>query len=144
MWIVQHLPDWVFHTLFFLSLTATLLGFFLGQVKYIKQYTLLLKLSGIIGLVLAILLEGALLDNKIWQERVAEVEAKLAKAEAAGVKVNSKINDKVANKQQKIIVYRQGRTEYITREITKYDKTCVVPTEMVKALNAAAKDEELK
>jgi hypothetical protein len=138
MWIVQHLPDWVFHTLFFLSLTATLLGFFLGQVKYIKQYTLLLKLSGIIGLVLAILLEGAMLDNKIWQERVKEVEAKLAKAEEESKKTNqqlAKVSAKKVEKQkQKTIVVKQ----YITREVTKYDNTCVIPKEFVKAVNDAA------
>jgi len=137
MWIVQHLPDWVFHSLFFLSLTATLLGFFLGQAKYIKQYTLLLKISGIIGLVLAILLEGALLDNKIWQERVKEVEAKLAIAEEESKKANEqlakKASKKVEKQKQKTIVVKQ----YITREVTKYDNQCVIPKEFVKAHNDA-------
>jgi hypothetical protein len=138
MWIVQYLPDWVFHTLFFLSLTATLLGFFLGQVKYIKQYTLLLKLSGVIGLVLAILLEGALLDNKIWQERVKEVEAKLAKAEEESKKANDQLATKSAKQtkkqKEKTIIVKQ----YITREVTKYDNQCVIPKEFVKAHNDAA------
>ena len=138
MWIIQILPNWVFHTLFGLSLVATLLGFFLGQVKYIKQYTLLLKISGVIGLVLAILLEGALLDNKIWQERVAEVEAKLAKAEEESKKANKQLAKVAAKKtekqKEKTIIVKQ----YITKEVTKYDNTCVIPKEFVKAVNDAA------
>lgn len=138
MWIIQHSPDWVFHALFYLSLAATVLGFAFGTVKVIKQYAMLLKISGIIGLVLAIFLEGAMLDNKIWQERVQEVEAKLAKAEEESKKATEQLAKnsakKVQKQKEKTVIVKQ----YITREVTKYDNTCVIPKEFVKAVNDAA------
>lgn len=137
MWVVQYLPDWVFHALFYLSLVATVLGFAFSKARFIKQYAMLLKLSGIIGLVLAIFLEGALIDNKVWQARVKEVEAKLAKAEEDGKKANEQLAKnsakKVQKQKEKTIVVKQ----YITREVTKYDNTCVIPKEFVKAHNEA-------
>jgi len=138
MWILSITPDWVFHALFYLSLVATILGFAFSKAKFIKQYAMLLKLSGIIGLVLAIFLEGALIDNKVWQERVKEVEAKLAKAEEQSAKANTQLAKvsakKVEKQKEKTIVVKQ----YITREVTKYDNTCVIPKEFVKAVNDAA------
>lgn len=137
MWIIQITPDWVFHALFYLSLVATVLGFAFGTVKFIKQYAMLLKLSGIIGLVFAIFLEGAMLDNKIWQDRVTEVEAKLAKAEEESKKANEQLAKKSAKKvekqKQKTVIVKQ----YITREVTKYDNQCVIPKEFVRAHNDA-------
>ena len=38
MFIFEITPDWIFHTLFFLSLTAMILGFVFGKAKLIKQY----------------------------------------------------------------------------------------------------------
>lgn len=74
----------------------------------------------------------------IWQMRVLEVEAKLAKAEAEAAKANTKLvekaNTKVAKQKEKTVVVKQ----YITREVTKYDKTCVIPKEFVKAHNDSA------
>lgn len=137
MWIIQFTPDWVFHTLFYLSLAATILGFAFGTIKFIKQYAMMLKLSGIIGLVLAIFLEGAMIDNKIWQERVAEVEAKLAKAEAESTKANTQLVDKANKKNNKQKENTLVVKQYITREVTKYDNTCMIPKEFVKAHNDA-------
>jgi hypothetical protein len=78
-----------------------------------------------------------LLDNKIWQERVKEVEAKLAIAEEESKKANEqlakKASKKVEKQKQKTIVVKQ----YITREVTKYDNQCVIPKEFVKAHNDA-------
>lgn len=138
MWIVQTLPDWVFHTLLAVGILGTIAGFVLGMVPLIKKYSLPIRIISPIILSLALLLEGALLDNQVWQLRVAEVEAKLAKAEAEAAKANTKLSEKasskVAKQKEKTVIVKQ----YITREVTKYDKSCVIPNEFVKAHNDAA------
>ena len=138
MWIIQVLPDWVFHTLLAVGILGTIAGFVLGTIPLIKKYLLPIRIISPIILSLALLLEGALLDNQMWQLRVAEVEAKLAKAEAESAKANTKLvekaNAKVAKQKEKTIVVKQ----YITREVTKYDNQCVIPKEFVKAHNDAA------
>ena len=138
MWIVQFLPNWVFHTLLAVGILGTIAGFLLGTIPLVKKYSLTIRIVSPIILSLALLLEGALLDNMVWQLRVAEVEAKLAKAEAESARANQKLAEKagakVAKQKEKTVVVKQ----YITREVTKYDKTCVIPKEFIKAHNDAA------
>lgn len=137
MWIVQILPNWVFHTLLVLGILGTTAGFVLGMIPVIKQYLIPIRVISIITLFLALFLEGALLDDQVWQLRVKEVEAKLAQAEAEAAKANTqlteKAGEKVAKQKEKTLVVKQ----YITREVTKYDNQCVIPNEFVKAHNDA-------
>ena len=87
-----------------------------------------------------IFFKGAIYNNKEWVARVKEMEAKVAAAEAESKKENIKIVQKVVVKQQ--IVKERGEEviKYVDREITKYDNTCVIPKEFVKAVNEAAKE----
>lgn len=137
MWIIQFLPDWVFHALLIAGILGTTAGFVLGMIPVIKQYLIPIRVISLITLVLALVLEGALLDNQVWQLRVKEVEAKLAQAEAESAKANSKLAEKsstkVAKQKEKTLVVKQ----YITKEVTKYDNQCVIPNEFVKAHNDA-------
>jgi hypothetical protein len=138
MFILSITPDWFIHLLLIASAIAVIVGSTLGNIKLIKQYTTLLKVVGGIVLVLALLLEGALLDNHVWQERVLEVEAKLAKAEAESAKANTTITDRVATKQAKVREKTIIVKQYIDREVTKYDTTCVIPKPFIRAHNDAA------
>lgn len=138
MWIIQVLPAWVFHMLLAVGMLGTIAGFLLGMIPLIKKYSLPIRIISPIILSLALMLEGALLDNQVWQLRVAEVEAKLAKSEAEAAKANTKLsekaNTKVAKQKEKTVIVKQ----YIDREVTKYDNQCVIPKEFVKAVNDAA------
>jgi hypothetical protein len=104
---------------------------------------MLLKVAGGIVLVITLFLEGALHDNKVWEARVLEVEAKLAKAEAESAKQNTQLTDKVATKQAKVKENTVIVKQYIDREVVKYDTKfmpggiCEIPKEFIKAHNDA-------
>ncbi len=137
MFILQFLPDWVFHALLVAGILGTLAGFLLGMIPLIKRYSLPIRIISPIVLSFAIFLEGALIDNQLWQLRVAEVEAKLAKAEAESAKANTQLVDKANKKNNKQKENTLVVKQYITREVTKYDNTCMIPKEFVKAHNDA-------
>jgi hypothetical protein len=138
MWILNFLPEWVFHGLFLIGLLGTIAGFLLGMIPVIKQYLIPIRTISIVLLVVGTYLEGGLADNQVWQNRVKEVEAKLAKAEAESAKANTdlvqKADSKTAKVKEKTLVVKQ----YIDREVTKYDKTCIIPQPFIKAHNDAA------
>jgi len=137
MFILQFLPDWVFHALLVAGMLGTLAGFLLGMIPLIKRYSLPIRIISPIVLSFAIFLEGALIDNQLWQLRVAEVEAKLAKAEAESAKANTQLVDKANKKNNKQKENTLVVKQYITCEVTKYDNTCMIPKEFVKAHNDA-------
>ena len=138
MWIVEFLPNWVFHLILLAGIVGTTAGFVLGMIPVIKQYIIPIRVISIILVVFGLFLEGALLDNQTWQLRVKEVEAKLAIAEAESAKATNKITEKsnIQNNKQKekTVIVKQ----YIDREVKRYDNQCVIPNEFVKAHNDSA------
>lgn len=138
MWIFEITPDWLYHTLFFSSLFAVLVGTFLKNLSFIKKYTLLLKWGGLVALTLSLFLEGALYDYNVMQARVEEAKKQAQEYEQQNKELNDKLAEKSDKVKEKIKVKKEYITKYIDKEITKYDNTCVIPKEFVKAHNDAA------
>jgi hypothetical protein len=138
MWIIQHLPDWVFHLVFAAGVLGTIAGFVLSMIPVIKKYGTPIKVISLIVLTLGVYLEGALSDNKEWEFRAKELEAQLSEARAQSATENVKIVEKIVYKDR--VIREQGLVvkQYIDREVVKYDNICPIPKEVVKAHNAAA------
>jgi hypothetical protein len=72
------------------------------------------------------------------QERVKEAKAQAEAAELASNEANDKLAKLNNNFKQKNTVKKEYITRYINKEITKYDNTCVIPKEFIKAHNDSA------
>lgn len=144
MWMLSLLPDWFWHMLTLGGVAAVFAAAVLGKIPFVSTYKIPLKYGGIAAVLFGIWMEGGISNEAKWQARVAEMEAKVAQAEAESKEANAKLDKKGTTKvkviREKGIVIRQ----YIDREVTKYDETCKIPKEVVKAHNAAATNEELK
>lgn len=138
MWIFNFLPDWFFHAFGIIGILAILVSMFLKRIPFVDNYYLPIRIVGFVTLCFGIFFEGALYNNANWVARVKEMEAKVAAAEAEAKKENIKIVEKVVVKQQVVKQRGEDIIKYVDREITKYDSTCVIPKEFVKALNDAA------
>ena len=99
-----------------------------------------IRIVGFVILGFGIFFEGAIYNNKEWVARVKEMEAKVAAAEVESKKETIKIVQKVVVKKQIVKERGEDVIKYVDREITKYDNTCPIPKEFVKALNDAAKE----
>jgi len=153
MWLLHFLPDsfiqFIVHTILFAGVVGCILSFyFVNKVLRFwppfAGYYKMAQIASVVLLVSGIYFEGGYSAEMQWRERVKEVEAKVAAAEVESKDANDKLNKAKAAKvkviQGKQIVVKQ----YIDREVTKYDATCKIPEAVVKAHNAAAKNEELK
>ena len=125
-----------------IALTAT--AFFIRRIPIINQYRTPAQVLGIALLVMGVYWRGGYAIEMEWRERVAEVEARVAAAEAASKEENVKIVTKVVTKTQVIRTRGETITKYIDREIVQYDTKfapggqCEIPQEFIKALNDAA------
>lgn len=144
MWMLSLLPDWFWHVLTLSGVAAVFAAFVLGKIPFVQTYKIPLKYGGIAAVLFGIWMEGGIANEAKWQARVAEMEAKVAKAEQESKDANEalakKSQEKVKVIREKGLVIRQ----YVDREVTKYDDSCKIPTPVIKAHNAAAKNEELK
>ncbi len=122
----------------------TVTAFFIKRIPVINQYRIPAQVLGIALLVIGVYWRGGYAIEMEWRERVAEVEARVAAAEAQSKEENVKIVTKVVTKTQVIRTRGETITKYIDREIVKYDEKfakggmCEIPQEFIQAHNSAA------
>lgn len=156
MWIISFMPEWAIHLLFAIGIITTIAGFVLGMIPIIKRYIIPVRIIGVILLVFGIYLEGGLADNKEWQLRVKEMEAKMAQLEVAAAQQNIQIQEKVVEKTKVIKEKGQDIIRYVDRwntkevikevegperirreEVIRYIESCPVPKELIDLHNQA-------
>ena len=140
MWIFNFFPDSFFHAFAIIGILAIIASMFLKRIPFVDTYYIPIRIVGFVVLCFGIFFEGAMHNNNEWVARVKEMEAKVAAAEVESKKENIKIVQKVVVKQQVVKERGEDIIKYVDREITKYDNTCIIPKEFVKALNDAAKE----
>ena len=148
MWILYFLPDalvlWICNTVLLAGILLTAAAFFIKRIPVINQYRTPAQVLGIALLVLGVYWRGGYTIEQEWRDRVAEVEARVAAAEAASQEENVKIVTKVVTKTQIVRTRGETITKYIDREIVRYDEKfapggqCEIPREFIKAINDAA------
>lgn len=153
MWLLHFLPDaflaFVVDAVLLAGILSTLLTcFFLKHViRLIPTLAPHIKIAQIISV--AVLLSGVYFrggysSEMAWRERVREMEVRVAQAEEQSRQANEKLAD--GGKQKIKIIREKGIIikQYVDREVTKYDNQCVIPSAVVNAHNAAAKNEAIK
>jgi ABC-type uncharacterized transport system permease subunit len=102
MWVLHFVPDnmlaWIMHIILILGIIGTIVGFFLQHIPGILQYRIPIKIISTILLLSGIYFEGSYSTEMVWRERVSEVEARVAIAEAKSQEVNTIIQEKVVEK----------------------------------------------
>jgi hypothetical protein len=138
-WMLGLLPDWFWTLLLISSIIA------IGLSKFIALYKLPLRWGGLAGLLLSIWCLGAASNEEKWQERVKELEGKLAIAENKSKEENVKIEEKVVTKTKVIKEKGEDIIKFIDREvlknneIIKYVENCPVPKDIIEIHNSAVR-----
>ena len=138
MWILKWLPDFVFYAILLVGLTGIAASFVLKFVPFVAQYRLPIQWTSGILTAVGLYMTGAISDNDAWLARVADLERQVAVAEARSAEQNVKIVTQVVTKREYYRTRGNDLVQYVDREVTKYDNTCPVPREVIKAHNDAA------
>lgn len=140
MWILKWLPFWFFYALFGIGVVGYIITYLLRFIPLpaLYIYKTPIQIVSIILVVVGVFMAGAIHNEEAWIARVKELEAKVAEAEAKAAVENVKIVEKVVTKTQVVREKGAETVKYIDREVVKFDTTCVIPKEFVKALNDAA------
>ena len=140
MWILKWLPDWIFYGILFIGIIGYIATYLLRFIPLpaVYIYKTPIQLVSICLIVIGVFMSGAIHNEAAWIERVKELEAKIAEAESRSAEENVKIVEKIVTKIQVIRDRTDVGIKYIDREVVKYDNTCVIPKEFVKAHNDAA------
>ena len=137
-WLIALMPKWLILTMIIVGVLALLAASFIGKVPFINQYNLPIKIVAGILIVCGVYLQGAVAYKESTDKAVSDLKVKLAEAEAKGAKVNTEIVEKIVKDKEIIRLKGKTITEYIDREVPKYDNKCEIPAEVINAHNAAA------
>ena len=137
-WMLSLLPDWIWHVFLISSVVAVIASLILKNIPFVSSYRIPLQYAGIAIATFSIYMEGGIANEEKWQARVKELEAKVAVSEVKSKEENVKLVTKVVTKTEYYKERGADIIQYVDREITKYDNSCPVPKEIVKALNDAA------
>ena len=137
-WLLSFLPNWIWHILLIAGVIAVGVSVVLKNIPFVNSYRIPLQYIGIAVVLLGVWMEGGIANEAKWQARVKDLEAKVAVSEVKSKEENVKLVTKVVTKTEYYKERGADIIQYVDREITKYDNTCPVPVEVVKALNDAA------
>jgi len=143
-WIFSLIPDsliiWVIDTVLLVGLVATIAGFFIKFIPFVNAYRLPIQILGVLLLAGGLFFKGGYSTEMVWRERVAEMEKKVAEAEAKSAKTNTVIQ-KVYVDKVKVVRDTQYVIQERIKEVEKLiDKECKVAPEAVDIHNDAAKN----
>lgn len=139
MWIVNFLPDFVFHILLIAGLLGLVASFVLDSIPFISTNAKAIQLASAVVLAIALFFEGAISDNNAWQARVKELELKVAKAETQSAEANGKLSKQLAAKDKEIALAQAELKNRIRAGAAAMDAVCRIPADVVAILNDAAK-----
>jgi len=150
MWLLSFVPDaflaHVVNAILIAGALATFLSYFvinrlLRWFPPLAPYLTFVQIVSAAILLAGVYFKGSYQTEADWRARVAEAEAKVAKAEQQARDANRALEQKSAERVRVIKGREIVVKQYIDREVTKYDNTCPVPAPVVKAVNAAARNE---
>lgn len=150
MWVMNFLPNWIFHAILAAGVLGLLSTFVLRFIPFFKIYELPIQIFSILVISIGVWFEGALSNQAAWEERVKEMESKVVQAEVKSVEANVEIVTQVVNKTK--IIREKGKDiiNYVDREVVKnqevikFVENCPIPDIIIKTHNAAALNQPIE
>jgi hypothetical protein len=147
MFLLNFIPDafllWIVNAILIAGIIGTVVAFFFGffvrYLPWIIPYRMLLQIVALVLLIAGVYFKGGVGVEMTWRARVADMEAKVAKAEAESKTANENIKtvyvDKVrVVKETQVVIQEKIKTVEV-----KIDSQCKITTDTVDILNDAAK-----
>jgi hypothetical protein len=139
MWIVNFVPDFVFHLLLIAGLLGLAGSFVLDSVPFVSTNAKAIQLASAVVLAIALFFEGAISDNAAWQARVQALELKVARAETESAEANGKLSKQLAAQDKEVALAQAELKNRIRAGAAAMDTVCRVPADAVAILNDAAR-----
>ena len=144
MWLINFLPNWIFHAILLAGILGLLASFVLKFIPFFSIYNLPIQVSAILLIVFGVWFEGAMSNQAEWEAKVAELQIKVAEAEAKSQETNVQIITKTVKKLELVRTRGNDIINYVDREVVKdkevikFVEVCPIPQIIINTHNAAA------
>jgi hypothetical protein len=139
-WILNLLPDWVFHLLLVAGLIGVVASYILKRIPFINQYNTPLRILSILIIIGTVWVKGGRDVQHAWEEKLKEAEAKIAVAQEESKTANVALEQEHKKKQKVIREYAITVKEQIIEKEKIIDAECKIAPEAITILNQSAKN----
>lgn len=140
MWILNVLPDFIFHTIVIFGVLGVVASFFFTFVPFISKYKLPVQIVSIIALVIGIYFEGAISNQNHWELKVAEAEKHVLELQVQSSEANTKLAEQIAENEKLRKDKKYATQTIVTQVVSKYDSNCTLSNAFVRVHNSASQD----
>jgi hypothetical protein len=140
MFILNWLPDFVFHLMLLVGLLAIGASFVLSFIPFVSEYKLPIQVAGIILTVLAVWYEGGIAKDAEYKIRIAEMQLKISRSETAAAEANTKLAEQILKEQARIKDITETNKKRLKELADQLNKQCSVDQAVINVLNDAAKN----
>lgn len=134
------LPDWVFMAVLGVGVAGYIISFILKKLPPTRLYAIPVSVLSIALIAAGVYFTGGRITQRAWEAKVKELTEKVTELENRGEKITTVVQERVVKKLEIVRIPGNEIVKYVDREIVKYDSKCDIPTEVVKAHNAAAQN----
>lgn len=142
MFLLDFLPDWIFHLITIVGILGLVVGFLLSSIPFVNAYAREIQIGAVILTVVGVWFEGGMANNDKWEKRVADLEIKVAQAAAESADLNAQLAQQIANNQILIRENTIAQRERLKTESAWLNKECKVNNRVINILNDAAKNRQ--
>ena len=140
MWLLNWLPNWVFHLILLVGVLGLVASFVLKFIPFVDQYRIPIQVAAILLTILGVWYEGGIAKDREYQERIAALELKVSRAETAAAEANTRLVESLAKKDQEIKEVTTANQQRLRDLAAQLNKTCTVNQDVVNILNNAARN----
>ena len=153
MWFLTLFPagveTWLVHAILIAGIILMILGTFTDKIPGVAQYTILVKLVGLICLVGGVYCEGAVSADTKYKDKITamqkqadELKQEVADAQVKSTSVNTDITDTIQKQIASVKASQVSIQNHIDQVAKKIDAQCVVDPEAISILNNAARSQK--
>jgi hypothetical protein len=148
MWQLSYLwsliPDWLItalvNGLIIVGLVGVCAAWISRWVPFFSAYRGPIQLIGIVCLVLGVYFKGGADVERVWRERVKEIEARVAIAEKQSIEANKKLSDQLSQNKKLTQEVKNANQTSIRANAEKINAECRVPDVAIELLNSASQN----
>lgn len=144
MWLMNFLPNWMFHAVLIVGVLGLISSFILNFIPSFKLYHLPIQVIAVLLIAVGVWFQGAMSNQAEWEAKVAEMQVKIAEAEAKSQETNVQIITKTVKKLELVRTRGDDIINYVDREVVKdkevikFVENCPIPQIIINTHNAAA------
>ena len=139
MWVLNFLPNIVFHIILVIGMLGLLSSMILKFVPTLLPYRLIIQIISIVALIVGIWYEGGIAKDNEYKAKIEEYEQKILIAQALSESYNAQLQYSIVENEKKIANLSAANRKKLKELSEKLNRECKVDKPVIDLLNNAAR-----